>query len=400
MKMQDSKQKKAPIIDLPGECVTVIEKAPGRPRQYLGQPDLVMLNDEKTLFSVYPVGHGAGEIVMQVSKDKGQTWKEFSRSPKSWRGSLETPTLYQLNRTTGEELIILISGCPNWKNNTSGGWQTSLSADKGDSWGEFRKHHTVHSDGGQNFTNVAMSSLIQLKDESGADTDQWLGVYHNEDFVNYKTILSFDADGQEVWSKPVPMLSEFRKIEKECQICEIGFFRSPDGSKIVGLGRTQSHAHRSVIFYSEDEGNTWSRPNYLSEDLHGERHKAVYDPKSGRLVVTFREIFMWKEKEEVNWTAGNWAAWVGSFDQLMNGGPGDCKLILAEDFTQSPKSGDTGYAGIVADSDGKFILHSYGHFDKEFSENWSGPVTEDLSYIIQATFKLDDILDLINEKIS
>ena len=60
-------------------------------------------------------------------------------------------------------------------------------------------------------------------------------------------------------------------------MCEIGMFRSPDGERIVALARSQSHKHKSLIFYSDDEGETWSKPEELQGALQGERHKAVYD---------------------------------------------------------------------------------------------------------------------------
>lgn len=37
------------------------------------------------------------------------------------------------------------------------------------------------------------------------------------------------------------------------------------------------------MFYSDDEGKTWSKPEEMQGSLAGERHKAVYDPISGRL---------------------------------------------------------------------------------------------------------------------
>ncbi len=62
---------------LPEEFLSDIEKDENdeKGRHYLGQPDMVMLNDERTLITVYPVGHGVGPIVMQVSEDAGETWK-------------------------------------------------------------------------------------------------------------------------------------------------------------------------------------------------------------------------------------------------------------------------------------------------------------------------------------
>ena len=64
----------------------------------------------------------------------------------------------------------------------------------------------------------------------------------------------------------------------------------PDGSRIIGLARSQSHMHLSTMIYSDDEGETWSEPVELPGSLAGERHKAQYDPESGKLLITFREI--------------------------------------------------------------------------------------------------------------
>ena len=96
---------------LPEEFLSDIEKDENdeKGRHYLGQPDMVMLNDERTLITVYPVGHGVGPIVMQVSEDAGETWKEKTDIPSSWSMSYETPTLYKLNMTNGKEKLILTS---------------------------------------------------------------------------------------------------------------------------------------------------------------------------------------------------------------------------------------------------------------------------------------------------
>ena len=92
------------------------------------------------------------------------------------------------------------------------------------------------------------------------------------------------------WSEPELYLDEYRSIEADHQICEVGMFRSPDGKRIVALARSQSHMHLSTMFWSDDEGETWSEPIELPGSLAGERHKAQYDPESGKLLITFREI--------------------------------------------------------------------------------------------------------------
>ena len=216
-----------------------------------------------------------------------------------------------------------------------------------------------------------------------------------------KTYLTFDENGDEQWTDPVPYLNEYRSIESTYQMCEIGMFRSPDGKRIVGLARSQSHNNPATLIYSDDEGETWSEPMDLPGSLAGERHKASYDPISGRLVITFREI-----KYDLNgnnqfdgyndWICGDWVAWVGTYEDLMEQNDGEYHILLAEDWANNAKSGDTGYAGVVVLEDGTFIMNSYGHWDKDFSLSWPNGVTTDLCYINQAKFKLGEIENASN----
>ena len=125
-------------------------------------------------------------------------------------------------------------------------------------------------------------------------------------------------------------------------MCEIGMFRSPDGKRIVGLARSQSHNNPATLIYSDDEGETWSEPMDLPGSLAGERHKASYDPISGRLVITFREI-----KYDLNgnnqfdgyndWICGDWVAWVGTYEDLMEQNDGEYHILLAEDWANNAK---------------------------------------------------------------
>lgn len=389
---------KLPVYELDEKYLSDIDKDPGGPRQYLGQPDMVMLDDNQTLVTSYPVGHGKGPLVLKISYDAGETWVE-KKTPESFRGSQETPTMYKIHLKDGTQRLMLITACPGWGQDLEGnatGWNTSYSDDGGETWTEYKHWYTNHKDGTPNKSIVAMASLIQLKDSNGNDIQKWMGVYHNYDYVNYKTYLTFDENGEEQWSEPEPYLSEHRSIESGYQMCEIGMFRSPDGKRIVGLARSQSHNNPATLIYSEDEGETWSRPMDLPGSLAGERHKAVYDPVSGRLLITFREINYdlngnGKFDGGNDWKAGDWAAWVGTYEDLMEQNEGQYRILIDEDWANNAKSGDTGYAGIVVQPDGTFIMDSYGHWDKAFSESWQGGVTTDLCYIRQAKFKLSDM---------
>lgn len=378
-------------------------------RRYLGQPDMVMLDDNRTLITVYPVGHGHGKLVMKVSEDAGETWTEKTDIPSSWTKSLETPTIYKLHLDNGTTRLMLITGLPNWGNGETdanghiGGWNTSYSDDGGKTWSEYKNWHEKKKDGTTNYTIVAMASLIQLKDKNGNNIQKWMGVYHDVNYVNYKTYLTFDESGNEQWSDPEPYLNEYRTTESKYQMCEIGMFRSPDGKRIVGLARSQSHNNLSTLIYSDDEGETWSEPMDLPGSLAGERHKALCDPISGKLVITFREIQYDLNKNNQfdggnDWMAGDWVAWVGTYEDLMEQNDGQCHILLCEDWANNRYSGDTGYTGMVVLPDGTFVMDSYGHWDKEFSQSWQGSdgsgynVKTDLCYIKQAKFKLADVI--------
>lgn len=384
--------------ELPANRLTDIERSPGGDRQYLGQPDMVRTSTGR-LITAYPKGHGKGPIIMKISDDNGETWIENNNTPSSWVGSQETPTLYVLPLENGKERIMMITACPGWGTDSNGnktGWNTSYSDDNGDTWTEYKHWYSKHENGKENKSIVGMASLIQLKDESGNYIQKWMGVYHDYDYVNYKTYLTFNENGEEQWSEPEPYLSDYRNIESTYKMCEIGMFRSPDGKRIVGLARSQSHNNPSTMIYSDDEGKTWSKPMDLPGSLAGERHKAAYDPISGRLVISFREIQYDLNGNntfdgDADWTAGEWVAWVGTYEDLMEQRDGQYRIEICKDYSKSAKSGDTGYAGVVVLDDGTFIMDSYGHWDEEFSNNWTGGVTKDLCYIKQAKFKLSEI---------
>ncbi|MFG6285626.1 LamG-like jellyroll fold domain-containing protein [Actinotignum schaalii] len=381
--------------------ISTVMRQPGGNRQYLGQPDLVQTKTGR-LISAFPAGHGKGPLVMMVSDDQGATWTEKTGTPKSWTGSQETPTLYSLIREDGSERLMLITANPGWGVDNAGhryGWNTSYSDDNGETWSEYTNFHPVRKhDGKDNAAIVAMASLVQLRDDAGQPIQKWMGVYHDYSFVNYKTYLTFE-NGVEKWSDPVPYLAEHRDIEKSHQMCEIGMFRSPDGKQIVGLARSQSHAHLPTMIVSKDEGKTWSKPVELPGSLAGERHKPAYDPVSGRVVVPMREIRYdlngnGRHDGASDWKAGNWVAWVGTFDDLMQQRPGQYRILLERDWSNNRYGGDTGYTGVTTLPDGTFIMHSYGHWDKDFSHSWKGTsgrgydVRTDLAYIKQAKFTL------------
>lgn len=365
-------------------------------KQYYGQPDTITLTDG-TLVTVFPQGHGHGPLKMMKSDNRGENWEEIE-TPSSWAASLETPTMYRLNFTDGSTRYVMITARPNWDTNAGsgkGGWDASIS-DDGIHWSESSRYC---EDVG--YTIVAMASLVQLKDPStGEFIDKWMGVFHNYGFENFKTYLTFDEQGNMQWSEPEKYLANYRAQEDKYHICEVGMFRSPDGSRIMALARSDYHnnVHASTMFWSDDEGETWTKPMEIQGALAGERHKALYDPISGRLVITFREIIWDTNGNGVfeggsDWLAGDWIAWVGTYEDLMERNEGQYRILLDEDWANNTYSGDTGYTGMAVYPDGTFVLDTYGHWDKEFSQGQGSSynVRTDRCWIRRTKFKLSDI---------
>lgn len=337
---------------------------------YLGHPDSVLI-DENTIYTFYPKGHGKGPIIMKKSTDGGRSWSDRLPTPSSWADSQETPTVYLVEKPDGTKRIELVSGLPR----DDGGFRTAYSEDGGQTWTEFEHYfpglHTI----------VAHASLTRLKKDNGDWDYKWMGIFHDQEYNNWKTYLTFDEDGKECWSKPEWLLQEYDEIEKYAGLCEIEIIRSPDGSELALLARAQHKRTNAMVAFSRDEGKTWTEPRELPDTLMGERHKAEYDPISGRLLITYREIRRRDKSNHDDWIAGDWYAWVGSYDDLVNNRPGQYRIRLLEDFTPSVRGGDCGYAGNVVLADGTFVLTSYGYWDKSYNN----------PYIMTVRLKLSEI---------
>ncbi|MBQ7122743.1 MAG: exo-alpha-sialidase [Clostridia bacterium] len=369
---------------------------------YLGHPDAILLKDGSIL-DVYPSGHGKGAIRSSISRDGGITYdSQIENMPKSWETSRETPTVYRLEFADGTpDKILLISGNPNWHDGkgTIGGFNFSLSDDEGKTWSEFELCFSKKDD----FTVipvVSMASLTRLK-ENGKFVDKWMAFFHESDFVNYKTILSFE-NGKPVWSKPEPYFAEHRAMEKKANMCEVEVVRSDcgKGDELCLIARSNNKNYNSLLSFSSDEGKTWSEPVFAPSALNGERHKADYT-KDGRLFITFRSIERDKEKTEKNykgknnWFSEGWIAWVGTYDDLKNGREGQYRIKLAHTYLADQKepvlsaNADTGYCGNVVLDDDTIVTSTYGCFGEKLSDG------KYKTYVVSKRIKLSDVDKLV-----
>jgi len=283
---QENKPKpyfKIPLIDLDKDAFrqVVVDKEDG---QYLGHPTTVLLEDGKTILTVYPKGHGNGEIVYKKSSAGGLTWSERIPVPESWKTSKEVPTIYRVIDKNDKKRLIVFSGLYPAR--------IAVSEDDGNSWSELNK---TGDWGGV----VVMASLVPLKTGKG----HYMAMFHDdmrfltadgqkkydEDkkindqrlFTLYKT---FSYDGGLTWSYPEAILSR-----RNMNLCEPGIVRSPDGKQLAVLLRENARRFNSQIIFSNDEGKTFTDPKPLPNTLNGDRHVLRYAP-DGRLLVVFRDI--------------------------------------------------------------------------------------------------------------
>ena len=55
---------------------------------------MILLDDDITLITVYPMAHGVGAAHLSKSIDGGMTWSEGKLPNPTWAESRETPTIY------------------------------------------------------------------------------------------------------------------------------------------------------------------------------------------------------------------------------------------------------------------------------------------------------------------
>ncbi len=304
--------------------------------QYLGHPTTVLLEDHATMITVYPKGHGRGEVVMKRSEDAGLTWSERLPTPANWATSQEVPTIHRVIDGQGVKRLIVFSGLYPIR--------LALSEDDGLNW-------TPLTPIGEFGGIVAMGCVERLKNGN------YLAMFHDDGrfirnaskttglFTLYQVI---SQDGGLTWSEPEEIIQGSR-----VHLCEPGIIRSPDGSQLAVLLRENSRTRNSYVIFSDDEGVTWTEPRELPASLTGDRHTGRYAP-DGRLFLSFRD------RTHLSPTWGDWVAWVGTYEDIAEGREGQYRVRLMD----NTRSADCAYPGVEMLPDGTAVATTYGHWDK------------------------------------
>ncbi len=347
-----------PFIDLADQThrQVVVDREEG---QYLGHPTTVLLEDNRTIITVYPKGHGRGAIVKKRSIDAGLTWSERLSVPENWATSLEVPTIHRVIGPDGAKRLILFSGLYPTR--------LAVSEDDGTSWSSLKP---VGEWGGI----VVMGSVVELKTGPG----HYMAMFHDDGrffqeggertgiFTLYKT---FSMDGGLSWSFPEAICHN-----DSIHLCEPGVIRSPDEKQLAALLRENSRTRNSHVIFSNDEGKSWSVPRELPGALTGDRHTGKYAP-DGRLLISFRDT------AHETPTQGDWVAWVGTYQDIVKGREGQYRVRLMDNTHRW----DCAYPGVEVLPDGTFVLTTYGHW-----------IQDESPFVVSVRLKLDELDAMVN----
>jgi len=313
-----------PTLDLSHQTwrQVIVERTPG---QYLGHPTTVLMPDGRTIYCTYPLGHGGPAAVLKKSTDGGLTWSDRLPVPDNWATATNCPCLHRLTDPQGKERLFVFEG--------NGPMRQAHSEDGGKTWTPFEPNglHCV----------VAPITIVPI------EGDRLLAMYHrgkdDRDRPPLGLWQAISSDGGLTWHDETEVATYPAGYP-----CEPFVLRSPDGRQLAALARENARRYNSLLITSDDEGRTWSDPVELPAALTGDRHMGRYAP-DGRLVICFRDT------THESPTKGDFVAWVGTYDDVVNLREGQYRVRLL----RSPTKGDLGYPGVEILPDGTFVATTY-----------------------------------------
>ncbi len=315
-----------PTIDLSADKNRQVVVARGTKDIYQGHVHTLLMPDHRTIFAVWTIGHGGHCGPMKKSTDGGLTWSGLLPVPDNWRSVRNCPTIHRLIDPKGTARLFVFAG--------NGDMYQSISEDEGKTWTPMTKNglHCI----------VVPITIIPI--EGGK---RYIAHYHrgpNDRDRSPLTIWqSTSADGGLTWS-PERKVGEFRGADP----CEPALIRSPDGRQLACVCRENRRRYNSLIMFSNDEGETWTKMREVPAAQTGDRHMPRYGP-DGRLVMVFRDTCQGSP------TRGDFVAWVGTWDDLAKGREGQYRVRLLN----SPRKGDLGYPGLELLPGGTFVATTY-----------------------------------------
>ncbi len=336
---------------------TIIARGTTGPDAYHAHPATAMLADNKTIFCVWNIGHGGHAGPMARSDNAGLTWTRMDDAlPPNYVNFKNCPSIYRITDPQGKErLWVFAARTLTDKENPKliagrheGFMPRIVSEDDGKTWRELPPiGGPISKD--DPFRNImTFSSIVRLKDGST------LGLFHRGSGIGEEGTLqvlqSITRDGGFTWSAPT-IACDGTKLDGK-HPCEPYVFRSPDGNELCCLMRENKRSGTSLVMFSRDEGKTWSQPMDTPWGLTGDRHHGISLP-DGRMVIVFRNASP-QSKDKAGFIA-----WVGTYDDIKQGKPGQYRVSLLKTFK------DGFYPGLHLLFDGTIVATTYANYRKE-----------------------------------
>ncbi|MBQ9872931.1 MAG: exo-alpha-sialidase [Thermoguttaceae bacterium] len=356
-------QNAVPTLDISQDEARQTVIAAGTPEVYQGHPYLVK-NPDDSLLVVWCVNHGGAAGPIAKSVDGGLTWTRLDENaPPEYRTHINCPSVYRLVDANGKAWHWVFTSQP---------WLARIvSGDGGETWEEKAP---------LGFANVMAFSSIVPKNP-GVQDGKYLGFYHRRRAADgtllnkeppqkgrLEVAISETSDAGFTWSEPRTIADMEGK-----DLCEPFAFWSPTNDEICCLLRENTHKGRSMVTYSRDRGETWSEPRDVSWELTGDRHIGAY-VGDGRLFIAFRDQAIDSE------TRGHFVGWVGTYDDIKNGRPGDYRVKLLHSYAK-PWAGDCGYPGVAVLKDGTVVALTYVKYRDD----------ENKHSIVATRFKIEEL---------
>ena len=312
-----------PEVDISGDEERKVMIARGTDIIGESYPSTVLMPDGKTMYCVYETyefnpdwkpeanfpSYTSQCGPLKKSLDGGRTWSGLLPTHESWKTVRNCPTIHRLDDHGGvERLLVMVPSGP------EAGMHQSVSLDGGATWSPMRPN-------GLSCTVPP----IRLVPVSGG---RYLASYHDGE-QNGAICTSITEDGGLTWAEQVVAIRH-----PDVFPCEPFITRSPDGNELTMIAREQSRIYNSILATSHDEGQTWTDLREGPVGLTGDRHIGLFAP-DGRLIVVFRD-------NSVNTPASpptkvsNFVAWVGTYEDLVQGSEGECRIILLQSSAAYP----------------------------------------------------------------
>jgi len=322
-----------PTLDISSDSVRQVIIAQGTPEIRQGHPHTILMPDGETIFAIWTVGHGGPCGQLKKSSDGGKTWSEMLEVPDNWKQHANCPPLYLLPDKQGNERLFT------FVNRGPYGYKMyrSVSEDAGNTWSPFEPVLVESSSDTLIADVMPFTAIVPI--ENG---QKLLGVTNiRRPYEGGRTNIlaqSYSNDGGFTWSHWRIILD----LGHPHVPCEPEIVRSPDGKQLLMLIRENNRDFNSWIMLSDNEGKTWSEPYQATASVTMDRHQAHYSP-DGRLVIVGRDV------AENSPSKGHFAAWVGTYQDLVEGREGQYRVKLLHSYKT------TEYPGLEVLPDGTFV---------------------------------------------